>query len=174
MNRQHLAGMSRRALIGGALGVAASMTTRLIVGAEAAGIPAVVGGSNVKLRAKGKRDSDVTGSVPANAPIQVIAGPSPEGWYQVEGETRHGAQRGWTHGDGLVFTQGAVLLWDAGVFSGPTDAAGWLATIRHGVVVTVAGPGSDGFTFIRFGGLQGYVAASALQFTDLPATDPLG
>ena len=61
MNRQNLAGMSRRALIGGALGVAASVTTRLIVGAEAAGIPAVVGGSNVKLRAKGKRDSDVTG-----------------------------------------------------------------------------------------------------------------
>ena len=169
-----MAGWSRRALIGGALGMAASMTSRIIVGAETAGVPATVGGSTIKLRVRARRDSDVTGSIPSNAPVNVIEGPTPDGWYRVEGETKHGRQRGWTHGDGLVFAQSAVFLWDAGVFSGPTDATGWLATIRHGVVVTVAGPGSNGFTFIRFGGLQGYVAAPALQLTDQPATDPLG
>ena len=120
-----------------------------------------------------QRDSDVTGSVAANTPIRVPAGPSPDGWYQVEGETKHGTQRGWTHGDGLVFAQGAGVL-GVRASPGPTDAAGWLATIRHGVVVTVAGPGSNGFTFIGFGGLQGYVAASALQLKDQPPTDPLG
>jgi L,D-transpeptidase-like protein/SH3 domain-containing protein len=174
VTKQNTAGLSRRALIGGALGMAASMTSRIIVGAETAGVPATVGGSTIKLRVRARRDSDVTGSIPSNAPVNVIEGPTPDGWYRVEGETKHGSQRGWTHGDGLVFAQSAVFLWDAGVFSGPTDATGWLATIRHGVVVTVAGPGSNGFTFIRFGGLQGYVAAPALQLTDQPATDPLG
>jgi L,D-transpeptidase-like protein/SH3 domain-containing protein len=169
-----MAGMSRRALIGGALGAAASMTSRIFVGAEAISVPATVGGSNIKLRAKARRDSDVTGSIAANTPLGVLEGPTPDGWYRVEGETKHGTQRGWTHGDGLIFAQSGVLLWDAGVFAGATDATGWLATIRHGVVVTVAGPGSNGFTFIRFGGLQGFVAASALQLTDQPPTDPLG
>jgi hypothetical protein len=167
--------LSRRALLGGALGLAATATGVLVAGAaNEGGIPALVGGSNVKLRAKARRDSDVTGTASANATIRVIEGPTSDGWYRIEADTKQGARSGWAHGDGLVFTQTAVVLWDTGVFAGTTDATGWLATIRHGIVVTVTGPGANGFAFIRFGNLAGYVPATALQFSDQPVTDPFG
>jgi hypothetical protein len=167
--------LSRRALLGGALGLATSATGVFVAAAADTGsVSALVGGSNVKLRAKARRDSEVTGTASANAPVRVIEGPTPDGWYRIKADTKQGAQRGWTHGDGLIFTQTAVVLWDTGVFAGPTDAIGWLATIRHGIVVTITSPGANGFAFIRFGTLAGYVHATALQFSDQPVTDPFG
>jgi hypothetical protein len=166
---------SRRALLGGALSLAASATGALVAGAADGGsVSALVGGSNVKLRAKARRDSEVTGTASANAPVRVIEGPTPDGWYRIKADTKQGSQRGWAHEAGLVFTQTAVVLWDTGVFAGPTDAIGWLATIRHGIVVTITSPGANGFAFIRFGNLAGYVPATALQFSDQPVTDPFG
>jgi hypothetical protein len=167
--------LTRRALMGGLFGVAISLDGRPAGAAiESARISASTGSSKVKLRAKAHRESDVLGSAPAHSPIRVVAGPTVDGWYQIESDAGSAPLSGWAHGDGLIFTQSAVLLWDAGVFSGATDVTGWLATIRHGVVVTVTAPPVNGFAFIRFGGLWGYVIASALQLSDQPPTDPLG
>ena len=166
---------SRRALIGGALVAALPYISGEIGLAQDAGsLPATIGGSNVKVRVAASRDSDLVGTAPANSPVRVLAGPNEHGWYQLQADAKNGHITGWAHGDGLVFAQTAVLLWDVGVFSGPTDAIGWLATIRHGVVVTVAGTPTSGFTLIRFGSLEGYVISTAVQFSDQPATDPYG
>lgn len=161
--------------MGGLLGLVATGSRGSLAGAQTGpALPASVAGSNIKLRLKGKRDSGVVGGVSANAPVRVLAGPSPDGWYLVEADAKAGTISGWTHGDGLIFAQTAVLLWDVGVFAAASDVSGWLATIRHGVVVTVAGMPTNGFTLIRFGALQGYVIASALHLSDQPATDPFG
>lgn len=161
--------------MGGLIGVTATQFgTRWAGAADGAHVPAAIGGSNVKLRNLPKRDSDVLGSVAANAPVQVIGGPTADGWYRIEARGKHDLILGWAHGDGLIFTQSAVLLWDVGVFAGATDTTGWIASLRHGIVVTVTAPPQDGYSYIRFGALNGFVAASALRLTDLPPTDPFG
>lgn len=161
--------------MGGLIGAAAGLSgARIGAAADGMSIPAVVGGSNIKLRAKARRDSDVLAGVPANSPILVVEGPTADGWYRIKADVKDTAVAGWTHSDGLVFTQSAVLLWDAGVFAGATDSTGWLASIRRGVVVTITAPPTYGYSYIRFGALSGFVWASALQLTDQPTTDPLG
>jgi hypothetical protein len=97
--------LTRRALMGGLLGATTAITGRRIGHAvDSASIPAITGGSKVTVRAKARADSDVRGSLPANTPIRVVAGPTVDGWYRIEADGKRGLLAGWTHGDGLMFT----------------------------------------------------------------------
>ena len=69
---------------------------------------------------------------------------------------------------------GSRVLWDAGLFAGATDTVGWVGSLRHGIVVTLVGPPVNGFVYVRFGDLWGYTYETALDSSDLPATDRYG
>jgi hypothetical protein len=113
-------------------------------------------------------------TIPANSTVRVLAGPDSKNWYLVDAGVSASATPGWTSGDNLVFNQRAKILWDAGIFAGPTDTGGWVGSVRHNLVVTVAGPSTNGFTWIRCGSLAGYTYDSTLQATDAALIDPSG
>ena len=106
--------------------------------------------------------------------MRVLAGPNVDGWYLVDTGPGSTANPGWMPGGSLAFAQRAQILWDAGLFAGSTDATGWLAALRHGVVVSVEGPPTNGFSFVRYGDLTGFTYASTLQETDKELTDRYG
>ncbi len=168
--------LSRRSLL---VGSAAMLVASLVdtpsvyadLGAVSATSPA---DAAIDLHLEASRKSKVIGSVNPGSSVRVLAGPSSDGWYLVDTGPGSSANPGWTPGSTLTFSQRAVILWDAGVFSTATDATGWIGSLRHGIVVTVAGPSTNGFSYVRFGELAGFTYTSALQETDLPLTDQYG
>lgn len=123
-----------------------------------------------ELRRRPLEESSVVDRIAPSSSVRVLEGPDANGWYRVDG----GAGAGWTEGGNLTFSQTARVLWDAGLFAGATDATGWVNWLRHGIVVTIAGPVVNGFTYVRFGDLWGYIYDTALELSDQPATDRYG
>jgi hypothetical protein len=168
--------LTRRALLGG---IAASTVTRLLPQSVAAEpvwsvYATTVYDRSVTLRSmasysKGKD----TGVVAPGSPVQVLAGPDSDGWYEVEW---HGPKtaKGWLPADRLIFAQTARVMWDAGVFSGPADWNPWLGWLRHGLVVTLIGAPTEGYVLVRSGGLVGWTYLSALETSMDVETDPAG
>lgn len=113
------------------------------------------------------------GVVPPGSPVNVLAGPDPDGWFLVEWQGPATAA-GWLPGDRLVFSQTARVAWDAGAFGGAGDWTPWLGSLPAGYVVEVVGAPTDGFVLVRSGGLVGWTALAALETSSLPATDPTG
>ena len=168
--------ITRRALLAGAGAALAtvangSMTRAAGVGEVTALTPA---DRKLELHQKPSAESRTVDRLRAGSTVRLVAGPNADGWYQVERVEDAGKQPGWTETANLSFTRTARVLWDAGLFSGATDAVGWIGSLRHGIVVTVAGPATNGFTFVRFGDLCGYTYDSALEISDQPATDRYG
>jgi hypothetical protein len=126
------------------------------------------------LHLEARTKSQVIATVSAGSTVRVLAGPNADGWYLVDSGQAASANPGWTSGSSLRFTQRAMILWDAGLFAGPTDATGWLASLRHNIVVQVEGPSTNGFSFVRYGDITGFTYTSALQETDKPLTDRNG
>ena len=174
-NSNHTA-FSRRTLLTGAGAFIVSAANR--TQARAAGIAKVTAVSpanhRIQLFADASAGSEALHRIDAGTALLVTIGPDANGWYKVDATGGAGLTAGWTHGDNLTFTQTARVLWDAGVFFGPTDSTGWVGSVRHGIVLTVAGPPVNGFAFVRFGDLWGYTYDSALEPSDQPATDRYG
>lgn len=169
-------GLSRRSLIAGVAALAGgSLLGSGSAGADLTSIGAVTPADTaIDLHLQVGRKSNVVGSVPPGTAVRVIAGPSVEGWYLVQTGSGAAGNQGWTPGATLTFTQRAQIAWDAGLFTGATDATGWIAALRHGIVVSVEGPAIAGFTWIRYGDLSGFTYTSALVETELPLTDRYG
>ena len=165
--------LSRRSVLAGVAGLTLASIGGRPARAENGAIFATAL-ARLKLLAEPKHGSDVVGRIDSGASVSVLAGPTVDGWYQVQSADGQSEALGWTSGDNLQFSQRALVLWDVDLFTGASAASPWIAAVRHGIVVTVAGPSTDGFTFIRFGDLRGFVGSDALQRTDQPATDPLG
>jgi hypothetical protein len=162
---------SRRTLLAGAFVAAAGGRPKLARASESVLATTL---SRIKVRIKPHPKSDATGVIDSGRMVWVLAGPTPDGWYQVQTADGLSEALGWTGGDGLQFAQNAVLMWDVAVFAGAGEASGRLGWLRHGIVVPVLGPSTDGYTFVKYGALRGYVASAALKVTDQPTTDPLG
>ena len=113
------------------------------------------------------------GVIAAGSPVQVVAGPDSDGWYQVQW---YGPETttGWLPGDRLIFSQTARVALDVGVFSGPADWNPWLGSVRRGFVVTVLGAPTAGYILVRSGGLVGWTYLTALETSIEPETDPNG
>ena len=168
--------MTRRALLGGV----AAASALLLLPKPAAAEPlwsvfaTTVYDRPVTLRTvasySGGKDAGV---LPAGSWVTVVAGPDPDGWYQVHWQGPETVQ-GWLLGDRLIFSQTARVTWDAGVFSGPADWNPWLGSVRHGLVVSVIGAPTAGYVLVRSGGLVGWTYQSALETSIEPETDPAG
>ena len=170
----HSCALSRRSLITGVSALAGSaLVSRTGLAQDNGSVPATTAGK-IKLYLTAQSSSKPIASIPAASVVRVLAGPDAAGWYLVDSGAGSSSHRGWTAGVGLTFSQRAQVLWDAGVFSGPSDAVGWLGSLRHNFVVTIAGPTTNGFTFVRSGNLAGYTYTSTLQTTDKELTDPAG
>ena len=163
--------LSRRVL----LASAATYTGRTLISPsvfaqEVSSVSATTLGK-IRLYLKSQASGKPIATIPGSTTVRVLAGPDPSGWYLVDLGAGSSVNPGWTSGEGLTFSQRANILWDAGVFTGATDAAGWVGSLRHNFVVTIAGPDTNGFTFVRSGNLAGYTYTSALKSTEMPLTD---
>jgi hypothetical protein len=172
----HRPALTRRALLAGASALVATLATGQTVrgsgvGEVTAQTPADHG---IKLHLESSTKGKEVDRIPGSTTVRVVAGPDANGWYLVDRGAGSSANPGWTKGENLTFTKTARVLWDAGLYSSATDAAGWVGSLRHGVVVTVAGPATHGFTYVRYGDLFGYTYDSALEISDQPATDRYG
>jgi hypothetical protein len=171
LNVEHHRLLNRRSLLTGALLAVAGRPPVTTRAAEAVLATTL---TRIKVRVNPHPKSDSTGVIDSGRLVWVLAGPTPDGWYQVQTADGQSEALGWTSGDGLQFGQNAVIMWDVAVLGAASDASNRLGWLRHGIVVPVLGPSTDGYTFVKYGALRGYVASSALQATDQPATDPLG
>ena len=171
MHRDHGSLLSRRSLLAGAIAIASGTRLHHVQASDAVLATAL---TRIKVRVEPHPKSDTTGIVEGGRLVWVLQGPTIEGWYQIQTADGQSEALGWTSGEHLQFALNAVLLQDVAVYSGPTNATAPLHWIRHGIIVQVSGPPTDGFTFIRFGSVHGYVLSGALQATELPVTDPGG
>jgi hypothetical protein len=163
--------LSRRALVGAAAAIACISVTG---SARAQGVnwtPATTA-HKIKLYLESGGSGKAIGSIPGKSSVRVLAGPDPSGWYLVDAGENASSTPGWTAGENLLFSSRAKILWDAGLYAAPTDATGWVGWVRHNLIVTIAGPSTNGFTFVRCGNQAGYTYDSTLQATDaaLPET----
>jgi len=162
---------ARRSVILASAGLVASRFGRPAAAQNYTSVPATNPGK-IKLYLKSGDSGKAMATIPAGSTVRVLAGPDPAGWYLVDQGEAASSTPGWTPGDGLVFSQRALVQWDAGLFGGPSDGYAWVGSIRRFVVVTVAGPSTSGFTFVRWGDQAGYTYDTALTTTDAPLTDP--
>jgi hypothetical protein len=106
--------------------------------------------------------------------VEVLAGPDADGWYKVDAVDLPEARRGWISGDQLDIDQYVRVTWDLELFAGPSDGEAVLAWVRHGVVLSVVGPGDGDYLLVRYGDVVGYASVPALVSAAGPATDPWG
>ena len=110
---------------------------------------------------------------PAGSSVRLVEGPDADGWYKVEWAGPE-MSTGWLHGDRLIFSQTARVMWDAGMFTGAGDWNVWVGALRHGYVVELIGAPTAGYVLVRSGGLVGWTYLNALETSTQPATDPNG
>jgi hypothetical protein len=127
----------------------------------------------VKLRSKPGSHKYVA-TLAAGTELEVLAGPDSDGWYKVKAAKLPKAKRGWIQADRIAINQFVRAASDLDLSAGPGDGEAVSAWVRHGVVLSVVGPGRGDFLFVRYGDTVGYAYAPALTVSDGPATDPSG
>jgi hypothetical protein len=125
----------------------------------------------VKLRSKPGGHKTVTTLAPGTE-LEVLAGPDANGWYKVDAVNLPEAKRGWVPGDRIAINQFVRAAWDLNLFAGPSDWDAVSAWVRHGIVLSIVGPGDGDFLLVRYGEVVGYAYAPAIISSDGPATDP--
>jgi len=156
----------------GTAGLAAGLAMRQVAAQTVTSCQATSAAKLKLYLTSGGGDGKAVATIAANASVRVLAGPDANGWYLVDSGESASATPGWTPADNLIFTQRAKIAWDTGIYAGASDGSGWLGWVRHNLVVTVAGPSTNGYTYIRYGNLSGFTYDSALVATDDALTDP--
>jgi hypothetical protein len=164
--------LSRRSLLLGTAGLVSGLTVRSAAAQTYSTCQATTAAKTKLYLVSGGGDGKEVATVKGGKSVRVLAGPDANGWYLVDTGDSASATPGWTPADNLIFTQRAKIAWDTGLFGGASDASGWLGSIRHNLVVTVAGPSTNGYTWVRYGALAGFTYDSALVATDEALTDP--
>lgn len=163
--------INRRQLLVATAGLALGSFTRDALAQSYSSCPATTA-AKVKIYLASGGGGKAVDTIGSGVAVRVLAGPDANGWYLIDSGDGASSSPGWTTADNLIFSQHAKIAWDTGLFGGASDASGWLGSVRQNVVVTVAGPSTNGFTFVRFGNLAGYTYDSALVATDEALTDP--
>jgi hypothetical protein len=125
----------------------------------------------VKLYAKPGRNRAVVTTLAPGTEVKVLDGPNGSGWYEVDAVALK-AKPGWVSGNDLHFDRYVRAAWDLNLLAGPGDGNAIVARVRHGIVLTVIGPGEGDYLLVRYGDATGYVFVPAVTTTDGPATDP--
>jgi hypothetical protein len=125
----------------------------------------------LKLRSKPGSKKVVTSLAPGTR-VKVIEGPNEDGWYKVDAVDIPETKRGWARANTLAINQYVRASWDQNLLAGPTEWDAALTWIRHGIVLSVVGPGEGDYLLVRYGDIVGYAFVPALTQSEGPATEP--
>lgn len=153
-------------LAGGGTPVAAATTAAILAYAA----PSTDG--VVELRARPGEDRKVVTTLAPGTMVEVLEGPTAEGWYRVAPVRFPEARPGWLRADHLVFNHFVRATSDLNLLAAPSEQSTVVTWVRRGIVLTVVGPGTGEYLLVRYGDTVGYAPAPALRASDGPATDP--
>jgi hypothetical protein len=125
----------------------------------------------LKLRSKPGSKRVVTSLAPGTQ-VKVIDGPDEDGWYKIDAVDMPEAKRGWAPAKAITISQHVRASSNLDLLAGPSDHDAALSRIRHGIVLSVVGPGEGDYLLVRYGDVVGYAFKPALTASDGPATEP--
>jgi hypothetical protein len=125
----------------------------------------------VDLRSEADRTGDLVASLDPGTTVQLLDGPSYEGWYLVDPIHLADVTPGWVPGRQLVFEQRARTFVDQSLLGAPGDWSTDLGPLRRGFTVTLIGPVVGDWVLVRSGERVGYASIWTLETTDGPETD---
>ena len=114
---------------------------------------------------------DFVASLEAGTVVQLLDGPSFDGWYLVDPIHLADVLPGWAPGWRLSFEQRARALDDQSLLGAPGDWSTEIGPLRHGFTVTLIGPVIGDWVLVRSGERVGYASVWSLEPTDGPETD---
>jgi len=114
---------------------------------------------------------DFVASLEPGTVVQLLDGPSYDGWYLVDPIDLPDVPPAWAPGWGLVFEQRARVLDDQSLLGAPGNWSSDAGLLRHGFTVTLIGPVLGDWVLVRSSERFGYVSIWELEPTDGPETD---
>ncbi len=114
---------------------------------------------------------DFVASLEPGTVVQLLDGPSFDGWYLVDPIHLADVPPAWAPGWGLVFEQHARAVDDQTMLDAPGDWSSEIGPLRHGFTVTLIGPVTGDWVLVRSGERVGYASVWTLEPADGPETD---
>lgn len=114
---------------------------------------------------------DYIASLEPGTTLQLLDGPSYEGWYYVDPIELPDVPPGWVAGWQLIFEQRARAFVDQTLLASPGDWATEVGPLRRGFTVTLIGPVTGDRVLVRSGERIGYASVWTIEPTDGPETD---
>lgn len=125
----------------------------------------------VALQSEPDGAGDDIASLEPGTTVQLLDGPSADGWYLVDPIDLAEVAPGWVPGWRLVFEQRARTFVDQPLLAEPGDWSTDLGLLRHGFTVTLIGPVVGDWVLVRSGERIGYASIWTMEPTDGPETD---
>jgi hypothetical protein len=151
------------------IGANTQITDRAMASAPAVHVYASVATERtLDLRLRPDQSQKVVATLAPGARVEVIAGPSAQGWYKVDPTEIAGWRSGWARGRGLRFDLFARATSELELYAGASESPSSVATVRAGAVLPVVGPADGEFLLVKYGEVVGYASVPAVELSDEP------